>query len=212
MKIIGWLLALAGFFGWAALATHEKLVDFDLSVIETVQGWENDTLTSVMKIFTFLGSSKGVMILAFLAAVILFLVLRHRMELVLLIGSVGGVAVLNEALKMLYQRNRPELHRLIEETGFSFPSGHSMAAFTFYAVLAFLLWRHTKSLLGRLLLVVLAAVMIVMIGLSRVYLGVHFPSDIIGGYWISACWTWVCLSAFRQYKGKRRQNQYYVMK
>jgi len=204
VRIIVWLLAVAGFIGWGALVTQGKLVDFDLTIINWTQGWENDTLTSIMKVITYLGSSKGTIILLLLVALVLFVFLGHRKELILLILSVGGVAILNEGLKMLYRRDRPDLHRIIEETGFSFPSGHSMASFTLYTMITYLLWRHIRSRRGRTVLIILASFMILMIGMSRVYLGVHFPSDLIGGYLISSCWVAFCIMLFRRSRGVRR--------
>jgi len=203
VRIIVWLLAVAGFVGWAALVTQGKLVDFDLSIINWTQGLENDTLTNIAKTITFIGSSKGMIIVTLLAAIILFVFLGHRRELILLIVSVGGVAILNEGLKMIYQRERPTLHRIIEETGFSFPSGHSMASFTLYAMLTYLLWRHIRSGRGRTIVLVVAAAIILMIGMSRIYLGVHYPSDVLGGYLISACWVALCIAVYRRTRGVR---------
>jgi len=203
MRVIVWLLAVAGFVGWASLATRDKLIDFDKAIINWTQGFESDTLTSVMKVITFIGSSKGMIIVTLLAAIILFIFLGHRRELILLVVSVGGVAVLNEGLKMIYQRERPTLHRIIEETGFSFPSGHSMASFTLYAMLTYLLWRHIRSGRGRTIVLVVAAVVILMIGMSRIYLGVHYPSDVLGGYLISACWIALCIAVYRRTRGVR---------
>ncbi|UVI29509.1 phosphatase PAP2 family protein [Paenibacillus spongiae] len=195
------LLAIAGFQGLAMLVTRDKLMSFDLAIIRTVQGWENPALTRVMKAVTKLGSSSVVIPLVLLTAVVLFVVLKHRKELVLLIGAMVGSALLNELLKLLYHRARPDIHRIIEETGYSFPSGHSMAAFTFYGILTYLLWRHMPSRGWRVGLVIIAACFILTIGLSRVYLGVHYPSDLLGGYWASACWIAVCVKLFRRYGG-----------
>ena len=101
---------------------------------------------------------------------------------------VFGSSILNLLLKWVFQRARPDINRLIEITGYSYPSGHSMGAFSFYSVLAYLLWRHIDSRAGRGALIAVSIVMILSIGLSRIYLGVHYPSDIVGGYLASCAW------------------------
>lgn len=97
-------------------------------------------------------------------------------------------ALLNVGLKALIQRPRPEGFRLIEETGFSFPSGHSMVAMAFFGLIIWLVWRYEADRRQRLLLSAAFAVIIVMIGVSRIYLGVHYASDVIGGFAASLVW------------------------
>ncbi|WP_233129807.1 phosphatase PAP2 family protein [Domibacillus epiphyticus] len=102
-------------------------------------------------------------------------------------------------LKLLFHRARPELHRLIEIIGFSFPSGHAMNAFTVFGILTFLLWRYISAKWARGMLICFSIVMILAIGVSRIYLGVHYPSDIIGGY----CALPFAIGFFQRYKEKR---------
>ncbi|MBB3112532.1 undecaprenyl-diphosphatase [Paenibacillus phyllosphaerae] len=198
------ILALAGFQGLAMLVTREKLMRFDLSLIDAIQGTESDGLTAAAKLFTKIGSSSVVIPLVLVVAVVLYIFLKHRKELFLLIGGMLGSTLLNVVLKGLYERARPDIHRIVEETGYSFPSGHSMAAFTFYGLLTYLLWRHMPSRLWRGVLIGFGVIMIMCIGLSRVYLGVHYPSDLLGGYWVSACWLAVCIKLFRRLAHVRR--------
>lgn len=186
------------------LVSREKLMRFDLAVIDFIQGLESPGLTSFAKTVTTIGSSKVVIPLVLGTAAVLFVVLKHRKELLLLIGGMLGSTLLNELLKRLYERARPDIHRIIEETGYSFPSGHSMASFTFYGLLAYLLWRHMPSKRWRGVLIAFSVLMIVCIGTSRVYLGVHYPSDVLGGYWVSACWLAVCVKLFRRLAHVRR--------
>ncbi len=102
-----------------------------------MQGLESPGLTRVMKFFTFVGSVLVVAILSLVIMFYLYKVLGHRRELVLFVWSIVGSEVLNILLKLLFHRERPNLHRLIDITGFSFPSGHSMAAFALYATTAY---------------------------------------------------------------------------
>ncbi|MFC5652976.1 phosphatase PAP2 family protein [Paenibacillus solisilvae] len=192
------LLALAGFEGLSVLISRNQLKQFDESIIQIVQGWESPALTRIAELFSKIGSSSVTIPLIIALAVILFIVLKHRKELILLIGGMLGSTLLNELLKRLYHRTRPDIHRIAEEQGYSFPSGHSMAAFSLYALLIFILWRHIPSRGGRTALIIFGLCMILCIGLSRIYLGVHYPSDILGGYWVSACWVAVCIRLFRR--------------
>lgn len=97
-------------------------------------------------------------------------------------------AGLNVLLKTLVQRPRPEGFRLVEETGFSFPSGHSMAAMAFFGLVIWLVWRYEPDRRRRNLLAGVFSLIILMIGVSRIYLGVHYASDVIGGFCASLIW------------------------
>jgi undecaprenyl-diphosphatase len=92
---------------------------------------------------------------------------------------------------------------MIAVTGYSFPSGHSMEAVAFYAVLSFLLWRHLTTSFGRGLLIAFSTCIIFAIGVSRIYLGVHYPSDVIGGYLASGFWLSVTIWIYQYYMEKR---------
>lgn len=102
--------------------------------------------------------------------------------------NLGLVVLINQILKFIIQRPRPDGFRLATASGFSFPSGHSMAAMAFFGLLAWLVWRYEKDRRQRTLLVTAFALIIVMIGVSRIYLGVHYASDVIGGFCLSVIW------------------------
>jgi len=197
------LLSLICFSCMAILISKQKIVSFDSAVISFIQGLESPLLTDIMKFFTFIGSTVSVAVLAMGALFFLYIVLGHRSELILLIAAVLGSNLLFITLKLFFQRARPDLHRLIEVSGYSFPSGHATNACTLYGILAFLLWRHIPTRLGRTILVIISIIMILTIGISRIYLGVHYPSDIIGGYCISAFWLTVLIWFYQQYKEKQ---------
>jgi undecaprenyl-diphosphatase len=133
--------------------------------------------------------------------------LKHRTELLLFGIVVIGTPLINRMLKQLFHRARPDLHRLIEIGGYSFPSGHAMSAFAVYGILTFLLWRHIPTRLGRTALIMISSIFILMIGASRVYLGVHYPSDIIGGYFASGFWLAISIWFFQRYKEKRYERK-----
>lgn len=98
------------------------------------------------------------------------------------------VVVINQVLKFIIQRPRPDGFRLATASGFSFPSGHSMAAMAFFGLLAWLVWKYEADRRLRRLCATGFALVIVMIGVSRIYLGVHYASDVLGGFCLSMAW------------------------
>lgn len=97
-------------------------------------------------------------------------------------------ALLNVVLKAVVQRPRPEGFRLAVEGGFSFPSGHSMAACAFFGLIVWLVWRYERDRSRRLLLTAALSFIILMVGVSRIYLGVHYASDVVAGFCASLAW------------------------
>lgn len=188
----------------AILISARKIALIDSSIISFIQGWESPALTSLMKFFSFIGSGEIVAVLSVAVLFLLYKVFNHRSELVLFIGVVAGAGLLNEVLKSLFHRERPSLHRLVEETGFSFPSGHSMEAVAFYGIVAYLLWRHVSFRAGRGILIMASLFMILAIGVSRIYLGVHYPSDVLGGFLASGFWIAAAIWAYGGLFGKNK--------
>jgi undecaprenyl-diphosphatase len=197
------VVSIIGFSLISLLISDQKIIRFDRTIIDRVQGLETPILTSMMKFFTFIGSAPFVIILSFFLLLFLYKVLHHRLELILFVAAITGSALLNGILKHFFQRVRPDFHRLIEIEGYSFPSGHAMNAFSVYSIISFLLWRHIQSRIGRSILILISVVLILAIGISRIYLGVHYPSDIIGGYFASGFWVTTAIMFFQYYQEKR---------
>ena len=196
-------VSLIGFSFMTIVISRHNILTFDSMVISFVQGLETSTLTAIMKFFTFIGSTKGIIVISLLVLFFLYKVLKHRSELVLFFIVIVGTPILNGIFKNFFHRACPDLHRLIEIGGYSFPSGHAMSAMAVYGLIAFLLWRHIPTRFGRSLLILLSVIMILMIGISRVYLGVHYPSDIIDGYFASGFWLAMSIWFYQRYKEKR---------
>ncbi|ANS76181.1 hypothetical protein AWM70_17650 [Paenibacillus yonginensis] len=167
---------------------REWIVSFDQTIIQEVQGWETPGLTRFMEALSWIGTTKVVITIIVVIMLLLYFGFGHRRELIFFVWVCLGACLLNIVIKSMFKRERPDLHRIIEETGYSFPSGHSMVSFALYGSLAYLLWKHISSRAGRTALLVLNGSMIAGIGLSRIYLGVHYPSDVLGGYIASGCW------------------------
>lgn len=204
------ILCILSLLCFSLIASHiqgQQIAQFDHNVITFIQGMESPGLTLLMKVFTFIGSTPIVIVIALSAIFFLYFVLHHRFELVFFVSIVAGTGIINLLLKLYFARQRPDLHRLIQETGYSFPSGHSMEAFALYASLAFLLWRHISTRIGRTITILICIVMIGLIGISRIYLGVHYPSDVIGGYLASGVYFTLGVWLFQWYKEYRAYNK-----
>ncbi|MCZ8520387.1 MULTISPECIES: phosphatase PAP2 family protein [Paenibacillus] len=200
------LFSVLGFGVVAFLMSKSYMDAFDAAVIAFVQGWEHPLLTAVMRAFSFIGDPLPVVILAVCVLVVQWTLLRHRLEVLLPVIILGGAALGNALLKLLFHRQRPTLNRIIEEAGYSFPSGHSMSALALYATLAFLLWRHLPTRRGRTAVVAASCAMILGIGLSRIYLGVHYPSDVVGAYFASGFWFTLWVWLYQWYKEYRYEQ------
>lgn len=136
-------------------------------------------LTAAMKGITHLGDSASVTILCLTT----FLVPKLRKTIALPVSTAVIVsAVSNIILKHIFARNRPDILRLISETGYSFPSGHAMVNAAFYSMLIFMVFRYEKSNPKKILISLFFFAVAVLIGVSRVYLGVHFAGDVLGGW------------------------------
>jgi undecaprenyl-diphosphatase len=208
---MAFLISLASIIGFCFMSlwiSDHKIIHFDSTIIGYVQGMESPALTQIMKFFTFIGSAPVVVVISLSLLFFLYIVLHHRLELIFFVYAVIGSALLNQLLKHFFHRIRPNFHRLIDIGGYSFPSGHAMNAFTVYAAITFLLWRHIPYRWGRCILIVVSIIMIIMIGTSRIYLGVHYPSDIIGGYFASGFWVGTAILFFQIYKEKRYNKKY----
>jgi undecaprenyl-diphosphatase len=124
-----------GFSFIAVLVSKHLIITFDRIIISYVQGFETPMLTNIMKIFSFIGGMIPAAIISILSIFILYIIFKHRSELVLFIAGILGANVLFVTLKQLFHRARPELHRFAEASNYSFPSGHATMAFALYGVL-----------------------------------------------------------------------------
>lgn len=150
---------------------------FDNYIINLFK-YKSDILTNIMKIITFLGSALSIILLT----VLLIIVVKGKRNKILILINVIVTTLLNQLLKNVFQRGRP-IDSIIEESGYSFPSGHSMVSMAFYGFLIYLVYKSNIKYKG--LIIGLLSVLIVLIGTSRIYLGVHYPTDVIGGFTLS---------------------------
>ena len=162
---------------------------FDEAIRDAVHQTASPTLTTLMRGISFLGSTQF-LFAATTVVVVLFIVRRWKREAILLAITMLGASLLNITLKLAFKRVRPEpFFNLATPKSFSFPSGHSLASFCFFGALAVILNARVRNRGLRLAISITAAVLVLLIGLSRIYLGVHYPTDVIAGFTSALIWT-----------------------
>ncbi len=193
----GWRLALLFAFlllplwGFAELADEVRDAEpfpFDEPILRLAQAMARDGLDRAFLLASDLGYAWGVVPFDIVLVVALAWVRRFR-ESIFAAAALGGSALLNLAAKQFFARERPTLWESISpEDTFSFPSGHAMGSMTLAVVLVLLAWptRWRWAVLAAM------ALFVPMVGLSRVYLGVHYPSDILAGWAAAAAWAVGC--------------------
>lgn len=140
-----------------------------------------EQVTPIMKIVTFFGGATCLIGLT----IILFIIIKNR-KIGLLIGiNLITITILNQLFKFILQRPRPTEYRIINESGYSFPSGHSMISMAFYGFLIYLIYKYVKNKKIKYISITLISVLIIFIGISRIYLGVHYTSDVLAGFLFS---------------------------
>lgn len=209
-------IALTGIWIFAELAEEVgqgATIKFDESVLLWMNSHSSPSVDGLALQITSVGNGAAVITIALVMCAFLW-VLKHRLAVILVVVGVLGADLLNRVLKATFERPRPELFVL--ETPFdrpvsaSFPSGHAMAAVVVYVLLAYLIGRLGGRGWFKVVLNSLATILILAIGASRMYLGVHYPSDVIAGYLLGFAWIIFCifgLEAMEVAQGRSRRQE-----
>ena len=152
---------------------------FDSYVYKYISCIINDNFTHIVKFITFLGSATIVILIT----LICFIFIKNKKIGLYMILNLIFITIFQYLLKFIFARPRPIGINLIEETNYSFPSGHSLTAMAFYGFIIYLIYK--ANLKYKKIFILLLGLLILLIGLSRVYLGVHFITDILGGFTFS---------------------------
>ena len=180
-----WMLIFICLIGFLALAEevfHQEIMNGDIVGYDIVSKlFKFNVSTPIAKFITNFGGAIFVISLT----TILFFVIKDKKIGISIITNLGIVTILNQIIKFIMQRPRPTEFRIIEETGYSFPSGHSMVSLAFYGYLIYLIYKYINNKHLKRTLIIILSVLICIIGVSRIYLGVHYTSDVLGGFLIS---------------------------
>ena len=195
--IAGALVGIAGTVGFAAFAEVVRegyTQPFDDAVLRWLGAHHTPWLTTIMTEVTPLGT--GIVVLTVVGITTAFLWhTEHKHSARMLLAATAGNILLNNVLKLFFDRERPDIFEWgTHAASSSFPSGHAMSATVVYGTVAYLLARLQKHGWSRAITLVLAVVMILLICLTRLYLGVHYPSDVAGGIVIGLAWAGFCMA------------------
>lgn len=180
-----------------------EVEQFDRSITAWFRQFEHPRLTQAMTDFTALGSVSVIIVLFLILTSVLISYRDKRGVLYLSIVTIGA-GVWPYVLKLYFMRERPQIApHLVQVHDLSFPSGHSFGAAAVYVALAFYCAQYAKNIYREILIYLAGLILITLVGTSRIYLGVHYPTDVIGG--ISAGATWALLvSALFQFLMTRK--------
>lgn len=187
--ILGIIIALGSLYLFLKVG-HEVLENevlfIDSQITNFIYSFRSPPVTSFMTVMTFLGS--GLMLLALSMLIIIFINKFRRKDALIYLAILYSAIILNLILKLIYQRPRPNYLPFFHENTLSFPSGHAMNSFVFFAALSYFIFRETGNIKIGFLAGVFSLIIVGLIGISRIYLGVHYPSDVIGGYLAGFMW------------------------
>lgn len=160
---------------------------FDGYVYQVISRFISSNLTDIMILISFFGSGEFLAAFALIMLITFFRNEKYSFYASMIFINLLLSSLINTGIKYLIHRNRPNILRLIDISGFSFPSGHSMVSISFYGFLIYLCCKNYKTK-WKFLITSLLAILIILIGISRIYLGVHYASDVIGGFSLGIAW------------------------
>lgn len=185
LKNIKWVIIFACLIGFLALAEdvfNKEIMKGDIVGYNLISKYLiSDFITPIAKFITNFGGAIFVIAIALILAI---LIKNKKISLSIIINLIT-ITGLNQLLKRILQRPRPTEYKIVEESGYSFPSGHSMVSMAFYGYLIYLVYKYVKNKYLKWTLIVILSILIGSIGISRIYLGVHYTSDVLAGFLIS---------------------------
>ena len=183
------------------LIKNGGIVNFDNNVFNLVTANENSFLENMYRVFTFLGSTTFI-VGACLVIFVLFIIIKKKEIGFVIVGSVVISTIVNNVIKLIFRRERPLVRRLVEEKSLSFPSGHTMAAVTLYGILIFFVMRSKLNQTAKIAISVVLGLLPICVAVSRIYLGAHFASDVIGAAVTSSALLFVETYFIKKYYNK----------
>ena len=195
LKWVVLFICLVGFLALAEDVFNKEIMNGDIIGYKLISTFLiSDFVTPIAKFITNFGGA----IFLSIATVMLFLLIKNKKIGLSIISNIVIITVLNQLLKRILQRPRPTEFRLVEEKGYSFPSGHSMVSMAFYGYLIYLIYRYIKNKYVKWTLITILSILICLIGISRIYLGVHYTSDVLGGFLLSISYLVVYISSIKK--------------
>ena len=165
---------------------EKEVFSFDTILTNFIYSMRSPQMTSLMLFFSNLGGPFFLFLLS--VAIIIYLFKKRRRDALIYSFILYTGVILNVVLKEIFQRPRPHHLPLISEDFYSFPSGHAMNSFVFFAAFSYFILRETSNKKITIIVSTISILLVLLIGISRIYLGVHYPSDVIAGYIAGFIW------------------------
>lgn len=200
-KYVVFFVCLVLFYFLLTVYFRNGLAIFDDTMYSFLSSFQSPIFTWIMKFFTTFCS----ILVLVLLIIALFFFMKEKKYIVYIGINLGCVYILNTVIKFIVQRPRPEGIRLIKETGFSFPSGHAMISTAFYGYILYLIYHSSLSKKVKWFGIVGFSLLTFLIGISRIYLGVHFASDVLAGFALGTAYLILFIAFFYEKDNKDKR-------
>lgn len=183
-----------------AIFTYKVVADKTIYIDSIVYNYISNNIinknrTEIVKVITNITSP----IMVIITALILVLAIKDKKIKISLVINLLGITIINNLIKVIIARPRPEINKLVTETGYSFPSGHSITSMVFYGYLVYLTYKYINNKKIKITLIIFLILLIPTIGLSRIYLGVHYTSDVLCGFLLGIIYLILFISISKKY-------------
>ena len=183
-----------------AIFTYKVVADKTIYIDSIVYNYISNNIinknrTEIVKMITNITSP----IMVIITLLILVLAIKDKKIKISLVINLLGITIINNLIKVIIARPRPEINKLVTETGYSFPSGHSITSMVFYGYLVYLTYKYINNKKIKIPLIIFLILLIPTIGLSRIYLGVHYTSDVLCGFLLGIIYLILFISISKKY-------------
>ncbi|PRY52646.1 undecaprenyl-diphosphatase [Arcticibacter pallidicorallinus] len=186
-------ISLISFFVLAKMILIDENEAFDREIYSLIEPHTNETTSRIMVIYSWIGGTQFMLPANILLICYCLFIRKNRWQSIKLGAIALSSVCVMHLLKLLFNRPRPLIPLLEPAHGLSFPSGHAMTSITFFGLFIYLTVKYIKNKFLKIFLVILLLSFIVIIGYSRIYLRVHYPSDVLAGYCMGTIWLVLCL-------------------
>lgn len=198
--------ALLAFFGIAKMIFREKKETFDQHAFKFLTERVNEMNTDLMQVFTFLGTHTFLIPANLILIAYFLFIKKHRWYSIKVPVVAISSLLLMFVLKLIFHRDRPLSPLLEAARGYSFPSGHATMSITFYGLMIFIVWHYIKQSWLKWSLTIILVFLVIFIGISRVYLRVHYASDVLAGFCVGLMWLLLSLWVLQKMENFSRKK------